>query len=206
ATGDVSADRRGYSGGVVGLASSGRAPARGLVTWVTGSYFPLLDVRPALGRVIRAGEGAPGRIDPVAVLGYSTWRRRFDGDPSVVGRTVMVNGTRCTIVGVAPPGFLGTFAFSESELYLPVNWRSGDDLDDRHAHGLHAIARLRPAVTIEEAQAVTSAVAARLARQYPESNADLRVRVLPERLARPEEDQYRTNALGAAIMLAMVIL
>jgi putative ABC transport system permease protein len=206
ATVDVFEDIAGYSAGFVGLASSGHDPARVLVTWVTGSYFSLLDVRPTLGRVIRADEGAPGRIDPVAVLGYSTWQHRFGGDRSVVGRSVLVNGVRCTIVGVAPPGFRGTFAFSESELYLPLNWRSGDGFDDRQARGLHAIARLRAAIPIAKAQAVINAQAERLAREHPDSNANLRIRVLPERLARPEEDQFRTNAFGAAMMVAMVIL
>ncbi len=199
-------DIAGYSVGFLGLAPIGSEPQRVLVTWVTGNYFRLLDIRPALGRVIRVDEGTPGRIDPVVVLGYSTWQRRFGGDPSVVRRSVMVNGRPCTIVGVAPPDFSGTFAFSESELYLPLNWQSGDGFDDRRARSLHAIARLRANVTIENAQAVMNVVAERLALQYPDSNANVRIRVLPERVARPEEDQFRTNTLGAAIMLTMVIL
>ncbi len=198
---DLFEDIAGYSVGFLGLAPIGGAPQRVLVTWVTGNYFSLLDVRPTLGRVIRIDEATPGRIDPVVVLGHSTWLRRFAGDPSVVGRSVMVNGRPCTIVGVAPADFSGTFAFSESELYLPLNWQSGDGFGS-----LHAIARLREKITIENAQAAMNVVAERLARQYPDSNADLGVRVLPERLARPEEDQFRTNTLGAAIMIAMVIL
>lgn len=206
ATVDLFEDIAGYSVGFLGLAPDGMQPQRVLVTWVTGNYFPLLDLRPALGRLIRADEASPGRIDPVVVLGYSTWQRRFGGDPSVVGRSVMVNGRPCTIVGVAPPDFPGTFAFSESELYLPLNWQSAAGFDDRRTRGLHAIARLRAGVTIGNAQAAASVVAERLALRYPDSNADVGIRVLPERLARPEEDQFRTNALGAAIMLAMVIL
>ena len=117
-----------------------------------------------------------------------------------------MNGIPCTIVGVAPPGFSGTFAFSESELYLPLSWHGGGDLDDRGARGLHAIARLRPGVRLESAQAEMKILAARLAQQYPDSNTNLDLRVLPERLARPEENQFRTNTLVATIMLAMVIL
>ena len=83
---------------------------------------------------------------------------------------------------------------------------SGDGFDDRQTRGLHAIARLRAGVTTDNAQAVMNVVARRLSRQYPDSNANLGVRVLPERLARPEEDQFRTNALGASIILTMVIL
>ena len=206
ATVDVFEDIAGYSVGFLGLSAVGSRPERVLVTWVTGNYFSLLDVHPVLGRLIRPDEGAPRRTDPVVVLGHSTWQRRFGGDPSVVGRTVMVNGLPCAIVGVAPPGFSGTFAFSESELYLPLNWHGGAGLDDRGARGLHAIARLRPGVRLESAQAGIKVLAARLAQQYPDSNTNLDLRVLPERLARPEEDQFRTNTLGATIMLAMVLL
>jgi putative ABC transport system permease protein len=206
ATPDVFADIAGYSVGFLGLAPQGGRPERVLVTWITGNYFPLLDVRPILGRVIRPDEGGRGRADSVVVLGYSTWQRRFGGSRSVVGEIVRVNGQPCTIVGVVPPDFVGTFAFSESELYLPLNWSGTSDFDNRQARGLHALARLRPEVTIERAQTAMNVMADRLARQYPDSNANVAVRVLPERLARPEEDQFRSNALGAAIMLALVVL
>lgn len=206
ATHDVFEDIAGYSVGFLGLAPQGGRPERVLVSWITGNYFRLLDVRPVLGRVIRPDEGGRGRADAVAVLGYSTWQRRFGGDRSVVGEIVRVNGQPCTIVGVMPPDFVGTFAFSESELYLPLNWSGAGDFDDRQARGLHALARLRPEATIERAQTAMSVVAERLARQYPDSNANVSVRVLPERFARPEEDQYRSNVLGAAIMLALVAL
>jgi len=206
ATRDVFEDIAGYRVGFLGLAPQGGRPERVLVTWITGNYFPLLDVRPVLGRVIQPDEGGRGRADAVVVLGYSTWQRRFGGDRSVVGQIVRVNGQPYTIVGVVPPDFVGTFAFSESELYLPLNWSGAGDFDHRQARGLHALARLRPEVTIESAQAAMNVVAERLARQYPDSNANVAVRVLPERFARPEEDQYRSNALGAAIMLALVVL
>jgi predicted permease len=206
ATGDVFEDIAGYSVGFLGLASHGDRPDRVLVTWVTGNYFPLLDIQPTLGRVIGADEGGRGRADAVVVLGYSTWQRRFGGHRSVVGEIVRVNGQPCTIVGVAPPDFLGTFAFSESELYLPLNWSGAGGFDNRQARGLHALARLWPGVTIATAQAAMNVVAERLARQHPDSNTNVTARVLPERLARPEEDQFRSNALGATIMLALVIL
>jgi predicted permease len=204
ASADVFEDIAGYSVGFLGLTPAGGHPERVLVTWITGSYFPLLDLRPALGRLIRPDEGGPGRSDAVVVLGYTTWQRRFGGDRTVVGQIVLVNGQPCTIVGVTPPGFAGTFALSESELFLPLNWSGAGDFDNRRGRGLHAIARLRPEVPIEGAQAAMNIVADRLARQYPDSNTHVTVRVLPERFARPEEDQYRSNALAATIMLALV--
>jgi predicted permease len=204
ATTDVFEDIAGYTVGFVGLAPESGRPERVLATWVTGNYFPLLDLRPPLGRMIRAEEGDPGRVDPVVVLGYSTWRRRFGGDPSIAGRTTRVNGRLVTIVGVAPPEFAGTFAFSSSELYLPVNWSGRGNLGRRDARSLHAVARLREGATIAQAQAAMDVVAARLDRQFPATNKGVSVKVLPERLARPEEDNARTNALGTAIMTVLV--
>jgi hypothetical protein len=87
-----------------------------------------------------------------------------------------------------------------------MNWPGASDFDNRQARGLHAIARLRPGVTIERAQAAVNVVADRLARQYPDSNTNVAARVLPERFARPEEDQFRSNVVGASIMLALVVL
>jgi putative ABC transport system permease protein len=114
-TRDVLEDVAGYSVGFIGIAPERARPARVLVTWVTGNYFELLGIQPALGRVIGASEGTSGRIDPVVVLGHKTWQRQFNGDPSVIGSSVRLNGRACTIVGVVPPQFVGTFAFSESD-------------------------------------------------------------------------------------------
>jgi predicted permease len=205
-TTEIFEDIAGYSAGFLGLAPRGNTPERVLVTWITGNYFRMLDVQPVLGRAIRPDEGAPGRTDAVAMLGHSTWQRRFGGDPAVIGQIVAVNGRPVTVVGVAPQGFAGTFAFSESELYLPLNWAGEDGFATRRARGLHTLARLRPGATIEQAEAAMNVVAERLAREYPDSNADVSVRVVPERLARPEEDQFRSNARAAAVMLALVSL
>ena len=204
ATGDVFEDIAGYTVGFVGLTPEVGRPERVLATWVTGNYFPLLGLRPAVGRMIHAEEGDPGRLDPVVVLGYSTWRRRFSGDPSIVGRTTKVNGRLVTIIGVAPPEFAGTFAFSSSEIYLPVNWAGRGNLDQRDARSLHVVARLRRGATIARAQTAVDVVSARLDRQFPDTNKGLAVKVLPERLARPEEDNARTNAVGAIIMTVLV--
>lgn len=197
-------DVAGYSAGFLGLAPEGESAQRVLVTWVTGNYFGSLGLRPALGRLILDEEAQPGRVDPVAVLGYSTWQRRFHADPEVVGRSTRVNGRPVTIVGVAPRGFAGTFAFSESELFLPLTWTGGSALEQRDARFLHAVGRLRPGVGIAEAQAALDVVAVRLQGEHPRTNEGVTLRVLPERLARPEEDNARTNAFGAAIMLVLV--
>ncbi|HEV8630132.1 MAG TPA: ABC transporter permease [Thermoanaerobaculia bacterium] len=204
ATPQIFEDIAGYSVGFLGLAAEGDRAERVLVTWVTGSYFPLLDVRPALGRLIRADEGGQEGTDAVVVLGFSTWQRQFGGRRSVVGEMTRVNGRPCTIVGVAPRDFLGTFAFSDSALYLPLNWAGAAGLDRRDARALHSLARLRPGVSMERAGATMNVVAARLARQYPATNDGVTLALLPERLARPEEGNARSNGLGAALILALV--
>jgi predicted permease len=200
---DVFEDVAGYNVGFLGLARDGTPAERVLATTITANYFRLLGVQPAAGRLIAADESAGGRSGAVAVLGYSAWQRRFGGTPAVVGSSVRIDGQSATIIGVAPNGFHGTFAFSDSELYLPLDWRRRA-LEDRAARGLHTFARLLPNVSIERAQATATVIAERLAREHLDSNAGLGVRIVPERLARPEEDQARTNALGATLMLSLV--
>ena len=205
-TPEVFDDLAGYSVGFAGLAPERARPARVLVTWVTGNYFELLGIQPALGRLIRSPEGTPGRVDPVVVLGHRTWRQRFNGDPSIIGKTVRMNGRLCTIVGVVPPQFAGAFAFAESEVYLPITWTPGFPHDDRGSRILHTIARLREGVTIQRAQAVANLVAVRLARDHPDTNDGVRVTLLPERLARPEEGNAQSNQFVAAALLGLVAL
>jgi predicted permease len=206
ATHDVFEDIAGYSVGFMGLASEGGQPERVLVDWVTGNYFASLGIQTALGRLLQEEDGSPGRIAPVAVLGHTTWLRRFGGDRSVVGRKVTLNGRPCTIVGVVPEYFRGTFAFSEAEVYLPVNWTSRTALDDRSARSLHTLARLRPGVGIDRAQSALDVVAERFGREYPADDKGIQLKVVPERLARPEEDNARSNGLSATAMLTLVEL
>lgn len=206
ATRDVVDDIAGYTVGFIGLAPEHARPARVLVTWITGNYFELLGIQPALGRVIRTPEGAPGRVDPVVMLGHRTWTQRFNADPSVIGKTARLNGRSCTIVGVAPPQFAGTFAFAESEVYLPINWAPGFIHDDRAGRSLHTIARLRDGAAIRRAQALVDVVAARLEQEHPDTNKGLSVSVLPERVARPEENNAQSNRFAAAALLGLVAL
>ena len=187
ATHEVFDDIAGYSVGFMGLAHEGRAPERVLVTWVTGNYFSLLGIHSALGRLIREDEGTPGASAPVTVLGHSTWLRRFGGDRAIVGQKVMLNGRPCTVIGVVPDDFRGTFAFSQTEIYLPVNWTNRSALDDRSARNLHTLARLRQDVSIESAQSAVDVVAERLGREHPADDKGVRLKVVPEPLARPEE-------------------
>src|SRR6516164_6704544 len=206
ATDEVFDDIAGYSVGFMGLAHEDERPQRVLVDWVTGNYFSLLGIHPQLGRFIREDEGLPGHSTPVGVLGHSSWLRRFNGDRSILGQKVVLNGQPCTVIGVVPENFRGAFAFSEAEVYLPVNWTSRSVLDDRSARSLHTLARLRQGVSIARAQAALEVVAERLGHEHPADDRGVRLKVVPERLARPEEDNARSNRFGATAMLTLVEL
>ena len=141
---------------------------------VTPQFFRTLGERPALGRAFTNDEGREGHDDR-AILSYPLWKRRFGGDPAVVGRTVQLNGVTHTIIGVMgedfifPPG---------AELWkaLPLDGAAGQDRDGRW---VSAIARLKPNATLEQARAEAKIIAKRLEMQYPGDNAKWGMRVEP---------------------------
>src|SRR5918911_2306455 len=132
---------------------------------VTPETFALFRVSPILGRTFSDEETLPGRFR-VAVLGHGMWRSRFGSDPNVLGRTIDVSGAPYTIIGVMPEGF----SFPDRAEFwrpLPID----PNKLDRGPHYLHVVGRLKPAVTLAQAQAEMSALAARLAEQHAEKNA-----------------------------------
>ena len=130
---------------------------------VSGEYFELLGVGPALGRVFTAqDETAPG-ANPVIVLDHELWRHRFAADPAVVGRAVRVNGHPMTVVGVAAPGFGGVSLGFRPSLYIPVTMKaiatpSWDHLEDRRSRWVQVYGRLAPGVVREQAEASIGAI------------------------------------------------
>ena len=128
------------------------------VQLVTGTYFPMLGVKPILGRAFTAAEDEPAGGHPVAVASYSWWKRRFARDPSIVGKTVTLGSTVYTMIGVAPPEFFGTTVGESPDLWIPLsmekqispgwNGLEGDDFQSLYIFG-----RLKPGVTARHAQA-----------------------------------------------------
>jgi predicted permease len=160
-----------------------------LYSRVSGNYFSGLGVRPLLGRVILPEEeNQPGK-QPVLVLGYSYWQKRFAGDPRVLGKQVLVNGQSATIVGVAPKEFHGTYFPIDMDAYMPLGnvdfAGARNALTDRNNRNFFAIGRLKPGVSYSQAQASIDVIAARLANQYPSTNKNVTVRIYREQLARP---------------------
>ena len=148
------------------------APMRVFGEVVSGNYFDVLGVRPALGRMFLRDEGTTPNRYPVVVFSYNFWQRRFAGDPSAVGRTVTLNGRAFTVVGVAAKGFRGAEPYLNLDLWVPVVMQpsltaGGDRLSVRGNHWLEAMVRLKPGVPIARAQADLNIVAADLGRMYP---------------------------------------
>ncbi|GJG89402.1 hypothetical protein tb265_45830 [Gemmatimonadetes bacterium T265] len=150
----------------VNLALGGRTlHARGVL--VSGAYFPVLGIRPALGRLLGPDDDRSLGGHPVAVLSYGYWQAQLGGDPGVLGRTLVVDGQPMTVVGVAPRGFEGTTLGVQPEMFLPlamtaqvgqaIPGMNGFDTS-RRRYWLYLFGRLAPGVRVEEAQAALNAV------------------------------------------------
>jgi putative ABC transport system permease protein len=135
---------------------------------VSSQFFTVLGVNPALGRAFSPEEEQPGR-DPVVIISDSLWRRRFGGEVSVVGRNTRINDRNFTIIGVMPPGF--AFPNSAVEVWAPLI-TFNENVSNRGSTYLTLVARMKPKVSVAEAQQDLNLLARRLAEQYPETNAN----------------------------------
>ena len=151
------------------LTGTGGDPEMVVGRSVTGNTFALLGVRPVLGRGLTVEDDRPGG-PAVAVIAHALWQRRFGGATDIVGKTVDVDGRPTTILGVMGRGF--AFPFRDQELWVPIAF-STEMAQNRNAHFLQVIARLRPGVTLARAKSDLSAIAAQLERDHPDSNKQL---------------------------------
>jgi predicted permease len=126
---------------------------------VSGDYFNVLQLRPALGRLIGPRDEPQRDESAVVVLSHEYWRNRFGGDPNIVGQTLTVNGQTLDIIGVAPAGFAGTTIGARPQVFVPLTlaWRvrptAPRNYDDRRAYWLYLFGRLNPKATLEQAAA-----------------------------------------------------
>jgi macrolide transport system ATP-binding/permease protein len=151
---------------------------------VSANYFDALGVRPSPGRSFRPEEGAGRNAHPVVVISYKLWKNRFSGDPEIVGKTQSFNSVPYTIIGVAPEGFYGTFVGYAFDFWVPASMQekfdaTGYKLEDRGARWIEGFARLKPGVTLAQAQEEISAVAKRLENDYPATNRGRGVQLFP---------------------------
>ena len=209
-TKEVFSDVFAWQFGLDGLSVDGKAD-RIMTNYVTGNYFSALGLKPALGRFILPAEGDVLGADPVMVLGYSYWQTRFGGDPGIVGRKVSVDGKPITIVGVAPKGFVGVYPILSVQGYLPMGMaiiagNPSDFMTNRQIRNVPILARLRPGVSVQQAQAVLTVVSRRLAQEYPDAHKELDVRLFPELRARPNPDPNNTVMVVGGLFLGLAVM
>ena len=135
---------------------------------VSANFFSLLGMDPQIGRGFTPEEDKPGT--QIVILSNGIWQRRFGADPSVVGRAIELNGKSYTVVGVMPRSF--RFLSGRDQLWVPIAFPA-EEAANRGAHYLEVLARLKPGVSIQQARAEMKTIAARLEKQYPETNTRL---------------------------------
>jgi predicted permease len=154
-------------------------PERIDTEFVSAPYFSLLGVAPARGRTFRSEEDVVSDPAAVVVISDGLWKRRFGADPQIVGRTITLSGglfRTYTVVGLMPPGFRGVT--DTAELWLPFSqWAPSGIMNDRAQRAFAVLARLKPAVTVAQAQAELNGISRQLERAYPETNTKRGVEV-----------------------------
>jgi predicted permease len=183
---------------------------------VTGNYFEALGVRAQVGRTFLPDEDSTPGGHAVAVISHALWQDRFAGDPHIAGRQLLLNGQPFTIVGVAPAGFNGAETGQTNDIYVPMAMqavvrppRAGysgemnpDLLSKRGPRWLDLVGRLKPGVTVGQAQAELSTLAAQLAASYPETNQGQTATVSP--ISKGDPTQRGTLLSVAGLLLGVV--
>ena len=174
---------------------------------VSGNYFDVLGVKPALGRFF-AGDEQRDTFDsaPVAVLSDALWKGRFNASPRVVGQTVRLNRRNYTVIGVAPEGFYGTITGLRFDLYVPLTMQAsltGNSqwLSARDSRALYLFAQLKPGVSIDQARAEVRTIADALGREFPRTNKGLSATML----ALSDARRGAQSDLGALLRILLAL-
>jgi putative ABC transport system permease protein len=178
---------------------------------VTGNFFDVLGAKPLIGRGFRPEEDKTPGAALVAVLGYGEWRKRYGGDPSILGRTITLNGQGFTVIGVMPNGFKGTNAIGAPSLWVPYmtypQTTSGflrESMDSRRALVFNMTGRLKPGVTVQQAEANLKTIGRQLEQEYPNDNQGRSVTLVPLAQATINPG-FRNNIVMAGGLLMTIV-
>jgi putative ABC transport system permease protein len=180
---------------------------------VTGNFFSVLGTRPLIGRGFLPDEDKNPGEKLVCVLGYGEWQKRFGGDPSIVGRDIDLNGRKFTVVGVMPQGFKGTNAIGAPALWVPyMTYRETttgflQELirpDSRRGLAFDVTARLKPGVSIKQAEANVKTLARQLEQEYPNDNKGRTVTLVPQAQSTINPG-FRNNLVVAGGLLMTIV-
>lgn len=185
----------------VNLTGSGE-PERLSASIVTGNFFDTFGVAPALGRGFSLENERPGN-DQVAILSHALWQKRFDGNPGIINQRITLDGKSFEVIGVMPKDV----AFPQrAELWVPINFDASPEMKLRVAHFIRPLGRLKPGVTLAQAQADTDTIAAQLEKQFPDTNTgwSLRLESLHERLVGSSRSTLYVlfGAVGFVLLIA----
>lgn len=171
---------------------------------VSGAFFQVFSVRPILGRVIDESDQRPG-TDLVFVLSERFWRRRFNADPSIIGRTIRVDGRPATVVGVMPTSFDNPLLWGRVDAWQPLAF-DARRWSNRTDNELRLVGRLRPGISLQQAQSEVDTLGRRLAKDNPENDGEATFRladwdVMRQGGMRTHELEELVVALGAFVLL-----
>ena len=177
-------------------------PERVTAYKVTANFFPLFGVPPALGRGFTADDDRPG-AQKVAVLSHALWQTRYGSDRQIVNRDIQLDGEKYTVVGVMPAGF--QFFESDVRLWVPIAL-DAEDLANRGGHYLKVVARMKPAVTMDQAQADLAAVMARIGKDHPQETFDGKLGAFVMPLREQLAGDVRSSLVVLLVAVACVLL
>src|ERR1700758_498525 len=195
-------------------AESGTTPQVRGGMMVSGNYFEALGVTPRLGRGFREDEDKVAGRDAVVVLGSDFWRHQFASDPSVVGRTVRLNGRDFTVIGVAPETFPGLLTFGHPDLYVPLAMATvfstnlqKNFFEDRDDRELNVKARLKPGTTLEQARSELGVIAKNFEHEYANVSRGRGAAVYTQFQARTIEDEnWKFGVVFVILALAVLLV
>jgi putative ABC transport system permease protein len=180
--------------------TGGAGPERVHSTVISTDLFPTLGVPPFLGRNFTPEEAKPG-APRVVIVSHAYWRRRLGGSPEAVGSMVNIDGQPYAVVGVMPAGF---FIRSDNDIWLPMTNDPASQLP-RRMHNWHMVGRLKPGVTLEQARAQVAAIGERLREEYPESNRNKTLGLVPLHDSIVRSERPNLLALMGAVALVLLI-
>lgn len=176
----------------------------------TENYFDVLGVRAAMGQTFHASPSQALNSDPSIVLGYGLWARRFGSDPNVVGRTVHINSHPFTIIGVMPRNFYGTITGINAEYFVPMMMQPQvlptEDLEERWPTFVHIMGRLKPGVTIAQAQAEMSTLAVDFQKEFSQAEKGVGIYITPVWGAHYGVQDFLRSVLGFLMIVATLVL
>ena len=188
-----------------------RKPERVWGELVTGNMFEMLGVNAERGRLLAPeDDGAPG-ANPVVVIGYGFWKSRFGGDPEIAGKSMRIGQRTFTIVGVAPRGYQGGIVGVAAELFVPVSMQAQlmngeSSLDKRDTHWLFVQGRLKPGVTLAQAEAAMDVVGAQISKEYPDDEVARRAAAMPISKSPFGSQRYLLPVLTAGLAVVGIVL